>query len=250
LATSPDKWKLNAAQGLIIATLILAVIGGTLGALSLGISKGAIDLTSLGPYAPLIVNVLNGAPLIVIFIWIYNIFMYFRQNRLAALKGVTEKYDITKLLLTLTWFIGILGPVAAALPQYKEIINVIVLVGTGFVSELKNVWSGKAPTPLEPAVPPAVPPLPLKLAVPTTVQDGPVGTYKGWIIEIQSGRLHLITPPAMQQMFGVWMDLGSITDYPANTNFMTFAVPWIDEKVKQYDYIQAHGYTNQPPPPT
>lgn len=144
-----SKWKLTALQGLILATLILAAIGGTLGLISKGINDGTINLADLGPYAPLIVNVLNGAPLIVVFIWIYNVFLFLHQNRKAALQQTTEKYDINKLVLTITWFVGVLGPTAAALPQYRAEINVIVLIGTAFVSELKNIWSGNAPTPIE-----------------------------------------------------------------------------------------------------
>jgi hypothetical protein len=247
LATS-SKWKLNAAQGLILATLILAAIGGTLGVVSMEINNGTIDLASLGPYAPLIMNLLNGAPLIVVFIWIYNLFMYLRQNRIAALNQATEQYDITKLVVTITWFVGLLGPVAAALPQYKAEINVIVLVSTAFVSELKNIWSGKMPTPIE-SVPTisqlsTVP----KPIVPTGSQDGPVGTYKGWTVSILNNRLHLIPSQTMQEMFGTSMDLGSTADYPANTNFMSFAVPWIDEKIKQYDYIQTHDIPRLKPP--
>jgi hypothetical protein len=134
------KMKLTPLQGVLFATLILSVMGGALQLLSTELHT--LDLAWMGAYQTPFLSFFSNSWIFIVVVFIYNVFMYFRQNQLQAMQNATELYDWRKLATTIAWFVGTLGPMAALVsdPQTKGIIALIITAGTAFVQEISNVF--------------------------------------------------------------------------------------------------------------
>jgi hypothetical protein len=189
--------KLNATQGILLATAILAVIGGVIAELNNYVTTQ--DLSALGQYGVYLKAFMTGAPVLVFATWIYNVFMYVRQKQIAALKQVTELYDTTKLVKTIALFTSIIGPIVTFLPQYKEVGALVVVIGTAVASEIQNVFGNQtltqvtqstATTSAAADTPKTVTPTP---TVPNPLAtDATIGTYKGYNIYTKGGVLYVV----------------------------------------------------------
>jgi hypothetical protein len=147
--------KLQAWQGLLVVIVILGIIGGTLQLAATELQQNP-DLTAwMGAYQAPFIAFLQNSWLIIVVTFIYNIFMYFRQNQLAALKQTTEMFQIQKFTATLAWFIGILGPMAALVSdkQLQVIISFVIVIVTALIAELKNIYSNQTILPPTSSVP-------------------------------------------------------------------------------------------------
>jgi len=137
--------KLQAWQGLLVVIVILGITGGALQLAASELQQNPDLTTWMGAYQVPFIAFLQNSWLIIIVTFIYNIFMYFRQNQLAALKQTTELFQLQKFTATLAWFIGILGPMAALISD-KELQGIIafsVVMLTAFLKELQNMYSNQ-----------------------------------------------------------------------------------------------------------
>jgi len=187
--------KLNATQGILLATAILAVIGGVIAELNNFVTTQ--DLSAMGQYGVYLKAFMTGAPVLVFAIWIYNVFMYIRQNQIAALKQATELYDTTKLVQTIALFTSIIGPIVTFLPQYKEIGALVVVIGTAITNEIQNVFGNQTMT--QPTLASTTTDPPATKAATTAIPnplstDTTLGTYKGCQIYTKGGVLYVVPP--------------------------------------------------------
>jgi len=137
--------KLQAWQGLLLVIVILGVLGGALQLIATELQQNP-DLTSwMGSYHAPFLAFLSSSYVIIIVVFIYNIFMYLRQHQLAALTETIELFQLLKFTATLAWFIGILGPMVALITdtQLKGIIAFIVLFLTAILQEVQNIKSNQ-----------------------------------------------------------------------------------------------------------
>jgi hypothetical protein len=232
--------KMTLTQGVIFATLILATIGGALQVLATELQT--VDLSWMGSYQTPFLAFFQNAWIIIVVTFLYNVFMYFRQNQLAALKQTAELYDWRKLVTTLAWFTGILGPMAALVSdvQVKGIISLIVVLATAFTQEISKIFSTDTNTQPSPTTTPQ-----------QTLPEGQIGTYQGWGVYIKNGYLMVYPPSSMVATLGQMMGLGSVQGYPPTTDFMSMAKIFIDQQIAQYNYQQAHppNPAQEPQPP-
>jgi hypothetical protein len=244
--------KMTATQGVIFATLVLATIGGALQVLATELQT--VDLSWMGSYQTPFLAFFQNAWIIVVVTFLYNVFMYFRRNQLAALKQTAELYDWRKLVTTLAWFVGILGPMAALVSdvQVKGIISLIVVLATAFTQEISKIFGADASTPTSATSTPTTPTAPSTTnASQQTLPEGQIGTYQGWGVYIKNGYLMVYPPSNMVATFGQMMALGSVQGYPPTTDFMSMAKTFIDQQIAQYNYQQAHppNPAQEPQPP-
>ncbi len=233
--------KLNATEGIVLATMILAVVGGVMTELSTYI--GTVDLGFLGPYKQLLLSFLVSVPFVIAVTWIYNVFNYLRQHQLAAMQNVAEKFDTHKLIETLTFFMGTISPIFVLLPGgwMQSAGAFIVLVFRIVIQEIQNVFGQlQATSPASnsastQSATPTVSPTP-----PQTIPEGQIGTYEGWGVYIKNSYLMVYPPSNMVATFGRMMGLGSFQGYPPTTDFMSIAKTFIDQQIAQYNYQQAH----------
>ncbi|MGD0029406.1 MAG: hypothetical protein ABSC91_10760 [Candidatus Bathyarchaeia archaeon] len=129
--------KLTAAQGIVLVTLILGVLGGVLNEVSTYIQT--LDLSWLGPYAVLVKAFFAGAPYIIAVTWLYNIFGYLMQNQMV--KSTPLPFDTQKFVQTLTLFISTIGPIfmLAPTPELKAIGSLIVFIATALLKTWQNI---------------------------------------------------------------------------------------------------------------
>ena len=179
--------KLQAWQGLLVVIVILGIIGGTLQLAATEFQQNP-DLTAwMGAYQAPVIAFLQNSWLIIVVTFIYNIFMYFRQTQLAKLKQTVELFQIEKFVATLTWFVGILGPMAALISdkQIQGIIALIITIVTALISELNNLKSNQTILPPTALGPPSAstPQTPTQSSTPTPGIDAPapIITYGPWI---------------------------------------------------------------------
>jgi hypothetical protein len=138
--------KMSALQGILLATLILGVLGAVMAEVTVYVNS--IDMSALGSYGGYIVAFLNNFPVIIALTWIYNIFMYMYKHQMAALKQVAEQYDTQKLIATLTFFLGILGPIVTFAPaEWKTIASIAVVVVTSLIKWIPSVFTSQTPPP-------------------------------------------------------------------------------------------------------
>lgn len=169
------SFKLNAWQGFLAVLLILGVIGGALQLAATELQQNLNLTTWMGSYQGPFIAFLSNSWLIIIVTFIYNIFMYVRQNQLAALKQTTEMFQLEKFVATLAWFIGILGPMAALVSdkQLQGIISFIIVILTAVMQEAKNIYSNQTilppttQTPQQPLPTPTPSPAPTPPATPS-----------------------------------------------------------------------------------
>ena len=137
--------KLKAWQGLLAVIIILGIIGGALQLAATELRQNPDATTWMGSYQAPFLAFLQNSWLIIVVTFIYNIFMYFRQNQLAALKQTTEMFQLQKFTATLAWFIGILGPAAALIAdkQLQGIIAFIIVIVTAVIKELQSIYSNQ-----------------------------------------------------------------------------------------------------------
>lgn len=217
--------KMTALQGVIFATVILAVIGGALQVASTELQT--VDLTWMGVYRTPFLEFFANSWIIIVATFLYNVFMYFRQNQLAALQQTAELYDWRKLVTTLTWFVAILGPMAALVTDTntKGIITLVVIITTAITQELSNIFgaASTAQTPVNGTQ---------AVAAVTSATTTPVGTYQGWPVKIVNGFLQ-IYPPAAFSAFGQMIGMGSVIGYPLTTDFLGMTKAYIDSLIAQ-----------------
>jgi len=233
--------KMTATQGVIFATLILATIGGALQVLATELRT--VDLSWMGSYQAPFLAFFQNAWIIIVVTFLYNVFMYLRQNQLAALKQTADLYDWRKLVTTLAWFLGILGPMAALVSdvQVKGIISLTVILLTAFTQEISKIFGidTTAPAPSSTSSTPATPTAPTTTNPPqqtTTSQvtaisgssNIDVGEYQGWEVRIVNGFLNVYPPAAMNAVFGACASVGSVAGWPSNTDWITLAKPLVD----------------------
>jgi hypothetical protein len=234
--------KMTALQGVIFATLILAVIGGALQLASTQLQN--VDLTWMGSYRMPFLAFFQNAWIIIVATFLYNVFMYFRQNQLAALKQTAELYDWRKLVTTLTWFVGILGPMAAFITDTntKGIITLVVIIATAITQEMAKIF-GVDTSATQPTTAVST-----TTALVTSATSTPVGTYQGWAVKIVNGFLQLY-PPAAFSALGQMIGLGSVIGYPLTSDFLGMTKAYIDQKIAE---VNAPRPTPEviPPPAT
>lgn len=220
---------LSLPKGVILAIVVMAAIGGTLSALSVALKTA--DLTQYGPYGTYLINFLEGSPVIVFSILVYNVWMYIRQHQLAAVNGVAEAYDWHKLVATITLFLGLITPIVSFLPQYAPIGATIITIGTAFVQELSKVLGGQDTT--EPPSSGTASQMPTVPTVVTNATTTPIGTYQGWTIKIVNGFLQLYPPTNLMPLFGQMLGMGSVIGYPLTKDFIDMTKPYIDQCIAQ-----------------
>ncbi len=213
--------KLNPLQGILLATMILAVIGGTIGELNNYVTTQ--DLSALGQYGIYLKLLMTGTPVLVFAIWIYNIWMYIRQNQIAAVNQLIEQYDLNKLVQTIALFTGIIGPIVAFLPQYKEIGALVVVIGTALAKEIQNVLSGQNITQTNAQV--ASPTATSTVGLVTANMS--LGTYKSWTVTIVNWMLTVIPPANLVSRYGQSQSPGSVQGYTSSDAFAQ-ATKYID----------------------
>jgi hypothetical protein len=248
------KLKLNATEGIVLATMILAIIGGVMTELSAYINT--VDMGFLGPYKQLLLNFFVSVPFVIAVTWIYNVFNYLRQHQLAAMQNVAERFDTHKLIETLTFFMGTISPIFVLVPGgwIQSAGAFIVLVFRIVIQEIQNVFGQLQPTspasnaaPTQSATPTGSPTPPL----PQTTPEGQIGTYHGWGVYIKNSCLMVYPPSNMVATFGQMMALGSVQGYAPTTDFMSMAKTFIDQQIAQYNYQHAHppNPAQEPQPP-
>jgi len=216
--------KLNATQGILLATAILAVIGGVIAELNNYVTTQ--DLSAMGQYGVYLKAFMTGAPVLVIAIWIYNVFMYVRQNQIAALKNVTELYDTTKLVQTIALFTSIIGPIVTFLPQYKEVGALIVVIGTAVANEINNVFGNQNPTEVTGSTTATT-----QAQTPSTAglvtANMSLGTYKNWTVSIVNYVLTVVPPSNLVSRYGQSQSPGNVQGYTSSDAFAA-ATKYID----------------------
>lgn len=236
--------KMTAIQGVIFAALVLATLGGALQVLATELQT--VDLSWMGSYRTPFLAFFQNAWIIVLVTFLYNVFMYLRQNQLAALKQTEELYDWRKLVTTLAWFVGVLGPMGALVsdPQVKGIISLMVVVVTAFTQEISKIFGAdttsttSTPTTSTTSTPNApvasTPPASTsqqtasQATMITATTNETVGTYKGWTVKIVNGYL-LAYPPTGIGMIG----MGSVAGWNASTDFLSMIKSAIDQQIAQ-----------------
>jgi hypothetical protein len=134
----------------------------------------------------------------------------------------------------------------------KGIISLIVILLTAFTQEISKIFGTDTSTTTSATSTPTTPTAPTKTnASQQTFPEGQIGTYQGWGVYINNGRLTLYPPLDMVATFGQVMSLGSVQGYPPTTDFMTMAKTSIDQQIAQYNYQQAHppNPAQEPQPP-
>jgi hypothetical protein len=166
-----EKMKISAIQGIVLATLVLAVLGGVLQ--ELNVWAQSADLTFMGQFKAPLLSVLGNSWVIIAVTWMYNIFLYLRASVLNV-QAELKKYDITKFAATLTWFTGTLGAIFALAPnaELKSLGGFTIVILTIVIKEVQNVF-GQTVTPTTTAVLPAPAPTP----------PAPITTYGEWTKE-------------------------------------------------------------------
>lgn len=213
--------KLNPLQGILLATMILAVVGGVIGELNNYVTTQ--DLTPLGQYGVYLKLFFEGAPVLIFAVWIYNIWMYIRQNQIAAVKQLAEQYDTSKLLQTIALFTGTIGPIIALVPQYKEIGALIVVIGTALAKEIQNVFAGQDITPSSTQTTSTT----TASATGLMTANMSLGTYKNWTVSIVNYVLTIVPPSNLVSRFGQSISPGNVQGYTSSAAF-TAATNYID----------------------
>ena len=177
--------KLQAWQGLLVVLVILGVLGGSLQLIATELQQNPNLTYWMGSYQAPFLAFLQNSWLIIVVTFIYNIFMYFRQNQLAALKQTTELFQLQKFTATLAWFIGILGPMAALVAdkQLQSIIAFIIVITTALLQELRSIYSNQTILPPTTSGPPSTS---TQSSTPALAQGPgppqlPIITYGPWI---------------------------------------------------------------------
>jgi hypothetical protein len=215
--------------------MILAVIGGAIGELNNYVTTQ--DLTAFGQYGVYLKALLTGTPVLVLAIWIYNVWMYVRQNRIAAVKQLAEQYDTTKLVQTIALFTGMIGPIVAFLPQYKEIGALVVVIGTALAKEIQNVLTGQDITALSgqttattapsgQTTATQTPTTASALVTSTTTQA--VGTYQGWTVKLVNGWMQILPPANLASTVG--MTSYNVIGYSLSS-ILDMSKPYIDQAI-------------------
>lgn len=164
--------KISAIQGIVLATLVLAVLGGVLQ--ELNVWAQSADLTFMGQFKAPFLSVLGNSWVIIAVTWMYNIFLYLRASVLNV-QAELKKYDITKFAATLTWFTGTLGAIFALAPnaELKSLGGFTIVILTIIIKEVQNVFGQTVtPTTTTPVVP-----------TPTPTPPAPITTYGEWTKE-------------------------------------------------------------------
>lgn len=235
--------KMTAIQGVIFAALILATLGGALQVIATELQT--VDLSWMGAYRTPFLAFFQNAWIIILVTFLYNVFMYLRQNQLAALKQTEELYDWRKLVTTLAWFVGILGPMGALVsdPQVKGVISLVVVFATAFTQEISKIFGADTSSPTSASSTPATAQAPASTNTPqqtTTSQvtaisgstNIDVGVYGGWTVKIVNGFVNVYPPAAMAAVVGPYASVGSVVGWPSNTDWLTLAKPLIDAMIQ------------------
>jgi len=138
--------KLTPAIGILIAIVVLGVVAGVMSQVSIYVNSA--DLTSFGVYGAYIKGFVNGTPVLMFITLVYNVFMFFVRTQQAKLKGFTETYDTTKLVITATEFVGMIGPVFALAPstEWRAIGSVTAFIILTAANEISHIWHSLTPT--------------------------------------------------------------------------------------------------------
>lgn len=138
--------RMTPLQGVVAATVILAIIGGVLQELSVW-AKTA-DLAFMGDFQTPMRAFLANSWIVVGITWFYNIFLYLRNTQ-SQMREELKKYNVSKMVATLTWFTGTLGAVLAfaPTPEIKQWGTFIILIITILMKELQNLFKPTTPTP-------------------------------------------------------------------------------------------------------
>jgi hypothetical protein len=224
--------KLKAWQGLLVVIVILGIIGGSLQLAASELQQNLSATAWMGSYQAPFLAFLANSWLIIVVTFIYNIFMYFRQNQLAALKQTTEMFQIQKFTATLAWFIGILGPMAALVSdkQLQAIIAFAIVILTAFVKELENIYNNQTilppttsvpqtPAPATPAQQPVVPADAYPVKIGDTFLNADIQAllskgYKHWYFP--DGHTPLIIVPAGEAIGQTLTTVGWVAVLPPN----------------------------------
>jgi hypothetical protein len=144
--------KFSPLQGIILATSILAVVGGVLQEVSVYVKTA--DLSFMGQFKQPFLSILDSSWIIVAVTWTYNIFLYLRAN-VTQVQDELKKYDSKKFIATLTWFAGTLGSIFALAPsdEIKAWGTFVVVILTIVIKELQNVFGNSVTVPQEPSEP-------------------------------------------------------------------------------------------------
>jgi hypothetical protein len=142
--------KLTPLTGIVIAIVILGVVAGVMAQVSTYVNSA--DLTSFGVYGGYIKGFVSGTPVIVFITLIYNVFMFVVRTQQAKLKAFVEMYDTTKLVITMTEFVAMIGPIFALAPsaEWKAVGSIASFVILVTANEISHIWKNLAPTSLQP----------------------------------------------------------------------------------------------------
>jgi uncharacterized membrane protein len=140
--------KFTPLVGVVIAVVILGIVAGTMAQVSIAVNEA--DLSGFGVYGGYLKAFVSSTPVIIFITLIYNVFMFAVRTQEAKLKQVTEQYDTTKLVMTATAFVGMIGPVFALAPsaEWRAIGSVLTFVILVAVKEISHVWQTLNPQPL------------------------------------------------------------------------------------------------------
>jgi len=145
--------KLTPLTGIVIAIVILGVVAGVMAQVSIYVNSA--DLTSFGVYGGYIKGFVSGTPVLMFITLIYNIFMFVVRTQQAKLKDFTEAYDTTKLVITATEFVGMIGPIFALAPsaEWKAVGSIASFIILVTANEISHIWKNLTPTSLQPTLP-------------------------------------------------------------------------------------------------
>ena len=138
--------KLTPLVGVVIAIVALGVVAGVMSQVSIYVNSA--DLTSFGVYGVYIKGFVSGTPVLMFITLIYNVFMFVVRTQQAKLKNFTEAYDTTKLVITATEFVGMIGPVFALAPsaEWRAIGSVVAFIILTTANEISHIWKNLTPT--------------------------------------------------------------------------------------------------------
>lgn len=141
--------KFTPLVGVIIAVMVLGVVAGVMAEVSMAVDTA--DLSGWGVYGGYIKSFVSSTPVIIFVTLIYNVFMFAVRTQEAKLKSVTEMYDTTKLVMTATAFVAMIGPVFALAPsaEWRAIGSVLSFVILVTVKEVSHVWQTLNPVALK-----------------------------------------------------------------------------------------------------